>query len=196
MSIHLSSGLPSNVSEELKALVLMTPYDGASDKVALASRDLFTKHLKNQSSVHDVFFSGTSTDPLESKITGASGFEFQGFATAYTSAAIGRVSSYNFGGMVDEQGCLDYMKGKMSSESWKKLGMLINYWILCTFANKSKSALYTAAILTFVIPWFVLSMVITNIATEFYWSANNTGIKRGLQRDKQPCVFALNETLA
>ena len=134
----LKIGLPANLSEELKALVLMTPYDGASDSVALAARDLFTKHLKNQPNVHSVFFSSEPTDPHESKITGDSDFDFQRFAAAYVSAAIGKVVQYKFGDTVDEQKCLDYMKGPMNSDPWRKLGMYYTLYIsLGTVACKA-----------------------------------------------------------
>ena len=124
MSVHidLSSGLPSNISEELEALVLMTPYDGASDSVALASRELFKRHIQNQSDVHSVFFETTTTDPNENSIT--SDFDFRGFAAVYASAAVGRVSLYKFGETINEQSCLDYMEREMSTDSWKKLGQL------------------------------------------------------------------------
>lgn len=118
--IDLSTDLPSNVSEELEALVLMTPYDGASDSVALASRELFKRHIQNQPAVHSVFFGATATDPNENNIT--SDFDFQGFSAVYASAAVGRVSSYKFGETIDEQSCLDYMEREMSTDSWKKLG--------------------------------------------------------------------------
>ena len=98
----------------------MTSYDGASDSVALTSRELFKRHIQNQTNVHGVFFQATTTDPNESDIT--SDFDFQGFAAVYASAAVGRVSSYKFGETIDEQSCLDYMGGEMSTDSWKKLG--------------------------------------------------------------------------
>ena len=114
----LNRGLPANISKELQALVLMTPYDGSSNSVALSARELFVKHLKAQTNVHDTFFAGVDSDPNETKITNSSKFDFEGFAAAYVCAAIGEVSQYGFGGTVDEQKCLDYMKERMTSDSW------------------------------------------------------------------------------
>lgn len=118
----INRGLPVNLSNKLKALVLMTPYDGTSNSVALAARGLFEIHLKRQGNVHSTFFAGVAADSNETKIKNDSNFDFEGFATAYVSAAIGRVSTFGFGDTTDEQKCLDYMNGKMHSDSWRKLG--------------------------------------------------------------------------
>ena len=118
----LKRKLPKELSSDLEALVLMTPYDGASDSVAMAARSLFENHIKNQPNVHDIFFTTNHADPNEVKITSDSGFDYQGFATAYVSAAIGKVAFYKFGDTVDEKGCLEYMKERMSSNLWQKMG--------------------------------------------------------------------------
>ena len=100
----------------------MTPYDGTSNSVAISARELFEKHLKSQSNVHDIFFANDEPDPNESSITNDSGFDFEGFAAAYVSAAIGEVSAFNFGDTVDENKCLDYMNERMTDETWRKMG--------------------------------------------------------------------------
>ena len=122
----LNRGLPNNLSKELQALVLMTPYDGASNSVALLARELFAKHLKGQSNVHGTFFPGVDPDPNEAKITNNSKFDFEGFAAAYVSAAIGEITLYDFGDTVDEQKCLDYMKERMNSDSWIELSKCVS----------------------------------------------------------------------
>ena len=158
----LKRKLPTeDLSRDLEALVLMTPYDGASDSVATAARDLFERHVKNQPNVHDIFFkTDNAVDPYEVKITGESGFDYQGFAAAYVSAAIGQVALYKFGDAVDEQKCLDYMKERMNSDSWQKMGMpqsiiciriyycrlqhMPTCWLVyCTTSNDNLAILYS-----------------------------------------------------
>ena len=106
----------------LNSLFAMNPLINGVDLVGRASRQLFLSHVKNQPSVHDIFFPEHEKDRNESKID-PGWFDFDRFATVYTCHALTKCKDiYRIHTMLDEEKTDELTADYFASPDWKKIG--------------------------------------------------------------------------
>ena len=106
-------------------LLEMSPLINDIDLVGRACRHLFMSHLKNQPSVHDLFFPDQTRDLNEDRID-PSWFDFDEFAALFACQAIKNTKDpYKIYTLIDDAKVEEMLADCYAGPLWKKIG---NSW--------------------------------------------------------------------
>ena len=105
-------------------LLEMSPLINDIDLVGRACRHLFMSHLKNQPSVHDLFFPDQTRDLNEDRID-PSWFDFDEFAALFACQAIKNSKDpYKIYTLIDDAKVEEMLADCYAGPLWKKIGNL------------------------------------------------------------------------